>query len=394
MKWVFLAFLVVYTPLLAGWLRANPKHAPKVWGLLGLLPFLLGPWDLYIAPISWATWPGFVRGAEVSLLDAVALAVLISTPHRTRLPLKWPFILYLAAILLSALISKVPTAALFYAWQTLRVFLMFAAVAAACQDGRAPKAIVTGLVLGLAYHAVAIFSASRATIGLVGAGLIGLFALSALRRPTSRKAGMVLAGGLALAIAAPLAFNSLERRFEAAPLRTDYAVDGERVAFENAATSMLNDYPYGVGANQFVTHANVGGYYQRAGVTWSSYAAHVHHVYLLVAAETGYQGLLAFIALLASPILVAFRTALRNRKDPRGELLLGLGFSLVIVAVHSLYEWIFVSFQTQYMFGIVYGLIVGLAREMGYGCAAISARARREHRRLSDVPAEVETAPV
>lgn len=443
MKWVFLAFLAVYTPLLAGWLRTNPKHAPKVWGLLGFLPFVLGPWNLYVAPISWAHWPGFVRGMEVSLLDAVALAVLVSMPHRTRLPLKLPFILYIAAVLLSVLMADVPMASFFYAWQLLRVFLLFAAAAAVCQDDRGPVAIVTGAILGLVYQAVlalsdsfsgvlqagggfghqnllgmmsylvtfpalalllaghrgwipqlgvvagiavAIVTASRATIGLVGVGLVILFALSVIRRPTSRKAGLALAGVLALAAATPLALNSLDRRFAEAPLPGDY---DERAAFEKAAGLIIDDHPLGVGANQYVTVVNVDGYSDRAGVIPApgSRSAHVHNAYLLAAAETGYLGLLAFMALIAAPIFVAFRAASRQRKDPRGDLLVGLGFSLAVVAVHSLYEWVFVTFQTQYMFAIISGLIVGMARQLGFWGAGTAAKARRP-RNAEPVPTQ------
>ena len=421
MKWVFLAFLLVYTPLLAAWLKGNTKHAPKVWACLGFLPFVLGPWNLYIAPVSWAMWPGFVKGAELSLLDAVAAAVLISAPGRGSTPLKWPFLLYIGTVILSVLVSNVPIATLFYAWQLLRVFLLFAAVAAACRDERAPEAIVTGLVLGLGYHAVvaaidylsgtlqagggighqntlgiishmvtlpalafllagrpgwmpiagpiagvavAIVTASRATIGLVGAGLVGLFALSVLRRPTGRKAGIALVGALGLAATAPLAINSLERRFAANPLSEE--TYDERAAFEKAAGMMLADHPLGVGANQYVSIANTKGYSDRAGVAWvvGSRSAHVHNVYLLVAAETGYLGLLAFLAMLLSPIVIAFRTAWRFRRDARGDLVLGLGFALVVVALHSFYEWVFIIFLTQYIFAIVSGLIVGIARQL------------------------------
>lgn len=451
MKWVFLAFLAVYTPLLTGWLRANHKHAPKAWALLGFLPFVLGPWGLYVAPVSWAHWPGFVKGAEVSLLDAVALAVLVSMPHRTQLPLKLPFILYIAAILLSAVFAEIPTVSLFYAWQLLRVFLLYAAVAAVCQDDRGPVAVVTGSVLGLAFQAVlavsdyfagdlqagggfghqnllgmisylvtfpalalllaghrgwipqigvvagvavAIVTASRATIGLVGAGLVALFALSVMRRPTSRKAGMGLAGALALALAAPLAINSLERRFAEAPLPTEY---DERAAFEEASRLIIADHPFGIGANHYVLVVNVGGYSDRAGVIPApgSRRAHVHNVYLLAAAETGYLGLLALVALLAAPILVAFRAASRNRKDARGELLLGLGFSLAVMAVHSLYEWVFVTFQTQYMFAILSGLIVGIARQLGFWSKRSGAKAgrRRDARPASAQAVATRTIP-
>lgn len=452
MKWVFLAFLVVFTPLLAGWLRGNRRLAPIVWASLGFLPFVVGPWNLYIAPISWSGWPGFVKGMEVSLLDAVAIAVYASMPGKRRLRLKLPFLAYIAAVLLSTLQANVPMPALFYAWQLARMFLLFAAVAAACRDERAPFAILTGLVLGLGYQAtlatlafvggatqtggsfghqnllglvshmvvfptlalllsgkrswvtvlgpiagmtVAIFTASRATIGLAGAGLVGLFALSLVRKPTSQKSGMAVLGLFVLAAATPLAMGSLEKRFAAAPLSSDY---DERAAFERASSMMIADHPLGVGANQYVSVANVGGYYARGGVVaaYGSRSAHVHNVYLLILAETGFPGFLAFLAMLIAPIVLALRCAFRYRDDRRGELMLGLGFSLIVVGLHSFYEWIFVTFNVQHVFAITIGLIVGVAGQLGYWDRT-SRRDRRTGVRKADPQDEAaatEHAPV
>jgi hypothetical protein len=39
---------------------------------------------------------------------------------------------------------------------------------------------------------------------------------------------------------------------------------------------------------------------------------------------------------------------------------------LSLVYVHSFYEWLFVTFQAQYIFAAVTGLIAGLAQQLGY----------------------------
>ena len=70
--------------------------------------------------------------------------------------------------------------------------------------------------------------------------------------------------------------------------------------------------------------------------------------------------------LLLSPLIVAFRCGWRNRKDQRGDLLLGFGVALLTVYLHSFYEWVFVSFEIEYMFAATMGLIAGLAQELGY----------------------------
>ena len=74
--------------------------------------------------------------------------------------------------------------------------------------------------------------------------------------------------------------------------------------------------------------ANGGGYNNEAGVAWAagSDSALVHNIYLLVGAETGYLGLLAFL-FVYPPLAVAFRCGWRMDGDPRGDFT-GLGVAL------------------------------------------------------------------
>jgi hypothetical protein len=70
--------------------------------------------------------------------------------------------------------------------------------------------------------------------------------------------------------------------------------------------------------------------------------------------------------MLARPLVVAFRCGWRNRGDRRGDLLLGLGMSLLIVYIHSYFEWIFITFAAQYMWALEVGMVAGLATQLGY----------------------------
>ena len=424
MKWAALAIVLASVFPLVGWLRRNPREAPKIWMLMGFLPFGLGTFHLYMAAISWPAWPGYVKGTEISVLDVLALALYLSLPRtKSAFPFRLSMVLYFLAVLLSVLQAPVPMAALFYPWQLARMFLVFAVVAKACADERVVPALLTGMTIGLCFEAceaiwqrfglgilqaggtmgsqnflgfmshfvtfpclalllagergwrpvvaplagllIAILTVSRATIGLMGAGYVGLFALSALRRWTSRKALIAAAGVAAICIAAPLILSSLDARFAEQPNEGNY---DERAAFEKAASMMVADHPLGVGANYYVVAANTQGYNTRAGVAWviGSDSANVHNVYYLVAAETGYLGLITFVLMLLQPLIVAFRCGWRNRGDRRGDLLLGLGMSLLIVYVHSYFEWIFVTFPAQYMFAMDIGMVAGLATQLGY----------------------------
>jgi O-Antigen ligase len=423
-KWAALIVVLTAIAPLSWWLRQNPREIPKLLMLLGFLPFGTGVFHLYMATISWAEWPGYVKGAEVSLLDALALAVYLSFPGtRHPLPFRFSMALYFLAVLLSLFQTQVPMATFFYAWQLARMFLVYAAVTRACAaDPRAAPAFLKGMVLGLfmeagvaswerialgvvqtggttghqnllglmshfvafpsfalllasqagwqplagtlAGLAVQVMTTSRATLGLGGLGYAVVFVLSALRGWTTRKTLVLLLGAAAIAMLAPAVQSSFDRRF-AAEGSSDY---DERGALEKAAAMVLSDYPLGVGANLYVIVANTQGYNSTAGVapTTGSGSANVHNVYWLVAAETGYVGLITFVLFLLRPMMVAFLCGLRHRGDPRGDLLLGLGVALLVVYVHSFFEWIFVTFHAQYMLAMEFGLVAGLAQQLGY----------------------------
>jgi O-antigen ligase len=425
LKWPLLALLLAAVVPFGGWLRSNPRELPKVCVLMGFLPFGIGEFHLYMAVISWPQWAGYVKGLEISLLDILALAVYISLPSTGRaLPFRLSMGLYFFAVILSVFQSPAATAAIFYVWQAGRMLLIYAVIAKASSvDERVGPALLTGMTLGLCFEAcfalwerfglgqlhaggtlghqnflglishfvtfpylalllagergwrpvvtpiagllIAALTVSRATVGLVGIGYIGVFLLSVLRGWTRRKA-MVLAAGVACAcVLAPLVLSSFEQRLNRDPETTSY---DERAALEKAAATMIADHPFGVGANYYVMAANILGYNARAGVAWtaSSDSANVHNIYYLVAAETGYLGLATFSFMLLQPLIVAFRCGWRNRNDRRGDLLLGLGAALLIVYIHSYFEWIFIMFQAQYMFALNAGLVAGLATQLGY----------------------------
>ncbi len=411
---------------LAGWLRSNPQYTTKIWTLMGCLPFVVpfGPHPLYVAIISWAEWPGYVKGAEFSVIDVFALAIYLSQPRaRHPLPFQLSMGLYFSAALLSAMQAEVPMASLFYAWQLARIFLVYVVVARACSDERVAPAILTGMAYGiflqvafagwqrfgqgvvqaggtvgeknllglmtqfvgapwfalllagqrgrmpylapLSCAITSILTVSRAALGLNAISLVLVFMLSAAKRWTSKKARVALVSLLALIALLPFAIVSLQSRFDSEPGDSGY---DERGAFENAAKMMLTDHPFGVGSNNYVVVANVEGYNQRAGVAAmsGSLSTNVHNAFLLVAAETGYFGLLMFVFLLVQPLIVAIRCGSRSRQDHRGDLLLGLGAALLTVYIHCLFEWIFLTFLPLYLFAMTSGIIVGLAQQLGY----------------------------
>jgi hypothetical protein len=51
--------------------------------------------------------------------------------------------------------------------------------------------------------------------------------------------------------------------------------------------------------------------------------------------------------------------------------------AVIMVALHSLYEWILISFYAQYMLAITAGLIVGIAQQMNQFSRSSSMRVVR-----------------
>jgi O-antigen ligase len=423
-KWIALSAVLLFAALLLVWLRENQKELPRVLMLMGFLPFALSPLHLYMAAISWP-WPGYVQGAEFSVLDALALTVYFALPRTNNpLPFRISMAFYFAAALLSVLQARVWPPAIFYAWQLARMFLVYAAVARACRrPGCAPallQGMATGLImeagvamwerfglgvlqasatadhqnlLGLTTHfaafplfalllasrrgwvpplgtlasvAIQALTTSRATVGLAALGYTAVLALSALRGWTARTVTIFLMALLTVGAITPYVWSSFERRFAVlAQFDSEYQ---EREAFERAASRMMSENPWGVGANHYVMVANVEGYNAIAGVapTATSLGTNVHNLYLLVGAETGFLGMIALVLLLLSPMVVAFRYGFRNRGDERGEMLLGLGVALLAVYLHSFFEWIFVTFEAQYLWALDVGMVAGLAQQLGY----------------------------
>jgi O-antigen ligase len=424
LKYVILALALAGVLPLAAWIRRYPSIAPNVWMLMGPLAFVQSAVPhLNIAIVSWAEWPGFVKGFEFSALDLIVLALYLGLPHTRRpLPFHYSMLLYFIAVILSSFQAQEPIAALFYPWQLARMYLVYVVVAKSCADERFVPALLTGVAIafcfeacvmtwqrfalgalqaagtfghqnlvGLLSHFVAfpffalllsgrrsvltlatllacviivVLTASRATIGLAGLGYIILFLLSVLHRPTQWKAIIGLSGAIAISVLALAAESSLERRFQVAP-QGNY---DERVAFEMAATSILADHPMGIGANNYAFFATTEGYSRQAHVATVDLALspHVHNAYLLTGAETGYFGLVAFMLLLLRPLTTALLCGWQNRKDRRGELLLGLGVGLLVAYIHAYFEWVFLTYEVQYILAMTLGMVAGLAQELGY----------------------------
>lgn len=421
MRFVGLLIIFISFPLFVSFLKSRPDKRVWAYFAIGLMPFVMGSLNLDAALINYAGWPGHTKGLIITILDSLALAIIAtSVSPLKKLPLFGVLLAYFGAAVLSMAFSNQPVISSFYGFQLGRVILLFVAVAAIMRDpkaihwlayGLAAGAIFQGLttieqrlggavqaagtmghqnllgfmlhfvtlplmalllagkmhklnILGVLFALIAVaLGASRGTVAFAAFGLIILVVLSIARQFTGHKMKILGMAVLAFVIVAPLALSTLERRFGDNPVSTK--LDTERQAFERAANSMWQDHPMGVGANQYVIIANAEGYSQRAGVIWNfgSRSAHVHNLYLLSAAETGWIGLLTLCTLFGWVIIRGIAFAFGNRRDARGDVVLGATVAVLVAALHSFYEWIFVFSQVQYLFAISLGIIAGILRQ-------------------------------
>ncbi|MBW8295320.1 O-antigen ligase family protein [Sphingopyxis sp.] len=409
-------------PLAVAWLKSKPSQRKWAYFAVGVLPFTISALNLDASLISWPAWSGYAKGLIITLLDSLALAlVIVSRAPARRLPFLALLIAYLVAAGLSMGFSTVPMSTSFYVFQLMRVVILFMAVASFAGQTGALRWLAMGLatgaifqvvvtidqkfsgaaqaagtmghqnLLGLMLHCVTLpllafllagerrkifmlgvlaalvavaFGASRGAVGFVGIGMAILFFLSIVRKPTAHKWKMAGLAVLALAVVTPVVIASFGDRYELRP--DSEGSNEERISFEAAAKAMWSDHPMGVGANQYILIANVSGYSERAGVIWNfeSRSAPVHNMYLLIAAETGWPGLITFVMLIIWSILRGLAFAFGNRTDPRGEIVLGASVAILVLALHGLYEWVFVTFYAQYVFAISLGIIAGIIRQV------------------------------
>lgn len=404
--------------------RSYPSMRKYVWVALGVLPFLsiVLPF-LDVALISWGDfWTGYVPGLQVTAIDIIAVFLFFSVrKNPTFKSLHVLFGLNLAALTLSMLQADEPLATGFAVWQFVRVYFLAVLVAKACTDDVVAYQLLKGLSLGLAIQFIAVIwqkfgqgmvqptgtfvhqntlglithlvvfpnfalllagqrqiqsgasvamglviaalIASRGALGFTGFGFSATYLLSFVRKWSKRKALLGLAGVFAVAGLVPIAMSSLATRFDAVPL-LDEEYD-ERAAFNRTAIAILEANPLGIGANHYSYVGKNYGYSVRSGVApiEGSLNNIVHNAYLLAAAETGYFGCFSFTLLMIFPIAVAFRYAWGVRGNPSGDLLLGLGVAMTTVCFHSLFEYIVVIKEVQYVMAIVVGMTFGLAKQ-------------------------------
>jgi len=420
-KWIFVAFLAVFTPAAAAYLRSHQRHLVHACFLLGSAIFF-GIRYTSVSPIFWL-WPGPVQGIQITIVDSLAAAIVFSTPRsRSPIAVKLALGVLLLGIVISSFSAQQLMPVAFYVWQLGRAILLFTAIArVTAKYEKAPLALAAGLgfaiaiegiivigqfaagnpqpggslgnrnLLGMASHfgtmpafalllagyrqrlaalvvccgaIVALLGGSRATIGLLALGMLLTAMFSMRHKITARKKAVTATAAVLVICSLPLMMLSVGRRSEAELQSSNL----ERSAMIEAARMIIADHPFGVGPDQYVVVANVGGYSDRAGVPWNKddRSAPVHNSYFLVTAELGFVGLLGLLSVFAA-VLATGWGALRSATGLRSELLVGFLGAVLVLAFHISFEWVFELYPVQYLTACAMGSIVGIAASVEAG---------------------------
>jgi hypothetical protein len=297
-------------------------HADRVPLLLRVIVGLLILINLasLIEVVSWSAASRFLFITAYLAIFAVWMAAYVNSPSRARrVVVTWLWIAVLSAVLASAALHlPIPgrsfinstsvdkgerATALFKDPNVFGPFLIPIALIL-LEQHIAPKvprllhmrAVTTWLCL-LALTLGVLFSYSRAAWANLAIGIAVVIAVSAMRRRGGRRAmralvGLVLVGGVVVVILS--ASGSIHLLEERAHLQ---GYDTHRFAAQSFGWSLGWTHPVGIGPGQFEYHSPVAS----------------HSTFVRAFAEQGFGGLLLWIALLLSTLVLALRNVVIGR---------------------------------------------------------------------------------
>lgn len=434
MRIVGLFIIFISIPILVSLIGRDVRRRDMAVLAAGVLMFCTGPLEVAASLIAWPAWQGLSKGIILSLLDSVAIALIATRSKRfNRAPFIPLIALFAFPIVLSVTQAAVKQAALFMVFQVVQMTVLYIALSGELQRLSAIKSLMKGLSLGLMIQAGyvisqkaggviqaagtmphqnilgiivelaalplfaallegersklvygGLFSAmiviagggSRGTMLYFAVGAAILLVLSLVRRSTPRKWQILGLSALACAVAVPLAVATLKDRFGDASVTTE---ETQRAAFERAARAMASDHWLGVGANNFVSANNLGGYAAQSGLDWAPAlrSKPAHNAYLVARAETGWAGQVTFLVLLIGLAAAGYRAGFRMRGLAYMGLPIGCAAAITAVALHSNYEYALLTLETQRLLFMNAAVIAG--------CMAIMQRTKVEQRRARAV---------
>lgn len=404
MRYAALLVIFISLPILIALIGRDRKNRDRAVLATGLLMFCAGALELSAALLVWPTWQGLSKGIILSLLDTIAVALIFTRHKRFNKTRFMPLILIFAApVVLSVAFAPEKQAAMFIVAQIAQMTVFFMALSGELQRPSALRSLLVGLSIGLLIQAgyvvfqkasgaiqaagtmphqnilgmiveltalpllaavlegeksklvyagllsslvIIAGGGSRGTILYFAIGAAILLVLSLARNNTARKWQIVGMGAVACCAAVPMTMGTLNDRFGEKSVTTQ---ETERAAFERAAVEMAADHPFGVGANNFVSVNNVGGYAARSGLDWAPAlrSKPAHNAFLVARAETGWAGEMALILLFGGFVWGGLRAGFRMKNVPYFGISLGCSAGIFAAALHSSYEYAILTAGVQ-----------------------------------------------
>ena len=431
MRWVLLLILFLSLPAFIAYAKKSVRRREHLILAAGILMFSSGSISVDASIIGQPDWPGPVKGLVVSFIDIIAVALIVARPKKKHnMVLVLLFIAHLMVMILASFLAHAKMASLYSICQYIQLILLFIALGPEFIRPSALTNMLKGFAVGLTIQAIVVLyqkatgmvqafgttphqnilgmmaqltvfpiiaallegakskllwlgafsgavcvalGGSRASLFFFAIGIATLFLITFIRKPTARKGKLLAAGLVACAVLVPLALGTLQARFGEAEIGT---TDQSRIAFERAASAIADDYPLGVGPNNFVPVNNLQGYAAAAGIEWGGGLLDkpVHNAYLLARAETGWMGQAVLFLLLVTVICLGIRGAFLNRKVPVPGFALGSAVATFTIALHSNYEFAWFTMEIQRLFFVNAAIVAA--------CITISRLANREAKLL------------
>ena len=204
-----------------------------------------------------------------------------------------------------------------------------------------------------------IFTYSRGGLVIYFGGIAIVCALSILFNGFSpRRLTLMLIGLIVMLSIIGYALPRIILRFTKAP----EASKNTRIELAIASKRMANDYRLGVGANNYSEYSGVGYDYAREhfanpSMPATRYGGLVETIYLLVAAECGWYGMVLLILWFLYYYLSVIISMFVLRKKPCSGIVIGLFGGLTCNYWHSTLEWSLKQFNNFAGQMILYALI-------------------------------------
>ena len=207
-----------------------------------------------------------------------------------------------------------------------------------------------------------LFTFSRGGFVVFFGGIAIVCALSILCNGFNTRRLMLMLFGLTFMLCVVgYALPHIIQRFTKAP----EASKNTRIALALASRRMADDYTFGVGANNFSEYSGGDGKYEYARelypVVYPKYGGIVETIYLLVAAECGWSGLVVLILWFLYYYFSAITSVIVLRKMPCSGFAIGLFAGLTCWYWHSTLEWSLKQYNNFAQQMIAYALIGVLA---------------------------------